>query len=373
VSDIRRIVEPVLVNDAETVILHIDFSFDELKLGGSALAQSLNRLGEAAPTVTDAEYFADAFETIQELVNRNLILAGHDISTGGMLTTLLEMCFANVNGGLKVNLDAIGESNVVKILFSENPGVLIQVKNKKLVEKILQDAGIGFAEIAVPINEHQLLVQKNIEGAGKKVYAVAKKAGVPIRSVERKDLDRETGGKVHQGVAAYISEYEYSSMEDIYAYAERRGEPLFIVLLCGVEDPRNLGSIIRSAEGAGAHGVVIPTRRSAAVTPTVIKASAGAAVHMRVARVPNMVRCVEELKEKNVWVYGLDMDGTDYHETEFSGAAALAIGGEGAGLPRLVKEKCDTVVSVPMRGHISSLNAGSAAAIVLYEISYRTL
>ncbi|MDR2610890.1 MAG: 23S rRNA (guanosine(2251)-2'-O)-methyltransferase RlmB [Clostridiales Family XIII bacterium] len=242
---------------------------------------------------------------------------------------------------------------------NEKPGVLIYGRNPVL------EALAGGRTI------EKLLIQKNIEGAGKKIYAVAKKAGVPIRSVEKRDLDRETGVTAHQGVAAYIADYEYSSLEAIYAYAASRGEPLFIVLLCGIEDPHNLGSIVRSAEGAGAHGVVIPTRRSAAVTPTVIKSSAGAAVHMRVARAPNMVRCIEELKEKNVWVYGLDMDGVDYHETEFSGAVALAVGGEGAGLPRLVKEKCDAVVSIPMRGRVASLNAGSAAAIVLYEISYK--
>ncbi len=160
VSDVRRIVSPVIVNDAETAILHIDFSFDELKLGGSALAQSLNRLGEDVPTVKDSEYFTDAFEAVQELINKNLILAGHDISEGGMLTALLEMCFANTQGGLKVNLDAIGEQDITKILFSENPGILIQVKDKKSVEKILKDAGIGFAEIAVPVKERLILVQK---------------------------------------------------------------------------------------------------------------------------------------------------------------------------------------------------------------------
>lgn len=161
VSDIRRIVSPVLVNDPETVLLHIDFSFDELKLGGSALAQSLNKVGEDVPTVKDTEYFAAAFQTIQKLIGKNLILAGHDISAGGMLTALLEMCFANAQGGLDVNLDAMGESDIVKILFSENPGILIQVKDKKEVEKILQNEGIGFAEIAVPSKERRISVEKS--------------------------------------------------------------------------------------------------------------------------------------------------------------------------------------------------------------------
>jgi phosphoribosylformylglycinamidine synthase len=161
VSDVRRIVGPVIINDPDTVILHIDFSFDKLKLGGSSLAQTLNRVGDDVPTVKDTEYFVDAFEAVQELINKNLILAGHDISEGGMLTALLEMCFANTNGGLKVNLDAIGETDIVKILFSENPGILIQVKDKKSVEKILKDAGVGFIEVAVPVKERQISVQKD--------------------------------------------------------------------------------------------------------------------------------------------------------------------------------------------------------------------
>jgi 23S rRNA (guanosine2251-2'-O)-methyltransferase len=217
----------------------------------------------------------------------------------------------------------------------------------------------------------KLLVQKNIEGAGKKIFSLAKKAGVPLRTAERKELDRVAGTTAHQGVIAYIADYEYSEFQDIAAYAESLSEALFIVIACGIEDPHNLGSIIRSAEGAGAHGVVIPTRRSASVTPTVVKSSAGAAVHMRVARVQNIAQFIDEIKQQAIWVYGLDMDGTDYHETEFDGAVALAVGGEGAGLTRLIKEKCDAIVSIPMRGKIASLNAGSAAAIVLYEISHK--
>ncbi|MDR1068508.1 MAG: 23S rRNA (guanosine(2251)-2'-O)-methyltransferase RlmB [Clostridiales Family XIII bacterium] len=217
----------------------------------------------------------------------------------------------------------------------------------------------------------RLLIQKNIEGAGRKIYALAKKAGVPIRPMERKELDRATGATSHQGVAAYLTDYEYSTFEDIRAAADSRGEPLFLVIACGIEDPHNLGSIIRSADGAGVHGVIIPTRHSVSVTPAVVKASAGAAMHMRVARVPNIAQFVGEIKRENVWVYGLDMDGTDYHEADVSGAAALAVGGEGSGLPRLVREKCDFIISLPMRGGVASLNAGSAAAIALYEMAYR--
>lgn len=165
VEDIRKIVSPVLVNKKGSYLYHIDFSFDSLKLGGSALALSLNRLGDEVPTVADPSYFADAFEAVQELIKSNLVLAGHDISAGGMLTALLEMCFPNTNGGLKVNLNAIAEESLVKILFSENPGVVIQVEDKNAVEKLLQDAGVGFAQIATLTDDRELVIEK----AGKTV------------------------------------------------------------------------------------------------------------------------------------------------------------------------------------------------------------
>jgi len=160
VSDVKKVVTPVLVNDLSTAIYYIDFSFDKHKLGGSVLAQVLNKIGEEVPTIKDTEYFKDAFESIQQLISKRLILAGHDISEGGMLTALLEMCFANTNGGLNVNLDTIAENSLANILFAENPGVLIQVKDKKTVEKILTENGIGFARIAQPIAERRLEIYK---------------------------------------------------------------------------------------------------------------------------------------------------------------------------------------------------------------------
>jgi phosphoribosylformylglycinamidine synthase len=160
VGDVRKIVSPVLVQDSCAYIYYIDYSFDTLKLGGSAFAQSLNCLGDEAPTVTDAEYFRDAFDALQDAVDRGLLLAGHDISAGGMITTMLEMCFANIEGGLAVDLDSIAESDVVKILFAENPGVLVQVKEHKVFEKILKEAGVGFVVIAKPVNERHISVSK---------------------------------------------------------------------------------------------------------------------------------------------------------------------------------------------------------------------
>ena len=161
VSDVKKIVSPVLVHERNSHIYYIDFSFDTLKLGGSALAQVLNKLGNEVPTVKDPEYFSDAFNAVQGAIEKGLILAGHDISAGGMITTLLEMCFANVEGGLEVNLDKINESDIVKILFAENPGIIVQVKDKKAFEKLMMDAGVGFAEIAKPTNERHILVSKD--------------------------------------------------------------------------------------------------------------------------------------------------------------------------------------------------------------------
>jgi phosphoribosylformylglycinamidine synthase len=163
VSDVKKVVSPVLTNDPETFVYYIDFSFDKHKLGGSVLAQTMNKIGDEVPTVQDAEYFKAAFESIQEMIDKNLILAGHDISEGGMITALLEMCFGNAEGGLKVNLDYIAENSLVTMLFAENPGVLIQVKNKKAVEKILTDNGIGYARIASPIAERRLEISRKKE------------------------------------------------------------------------------------------------------------------------------------------------------------------------------------------------------------------
>jgi len=160
VTDVKKIVSPVLINDTNTYIYHVDFSFDTLKLGGSAFAQSLNKIGEEVPTAKNPEYFRDAFLAIQTLIENNLILAGHDISAGGLITTLLEMCFANTEGGMEVNLDKVKEKDIIKILFAENPGVIIQVKNKPEVEKILEEAGVGYALIAQPTDERHILVSK---------------------------------------------------------------------------------------------------------------------------------------------------------------------------------------------------------------------
>ena len=160
VSDVKKIVSPVIKNVADSSVYYIDFSFDTLKLGGSAFAQVLNKLGNEVPTVKDSEYFRDAFNAVQEAIEGGMILAGHDISAGGMITALLEMCFANVEGGLDVNLDALSETDIVKILFAENPGILVQVAEKAAFEKLMTEAGVGFAAIATPVEERHVIVAK---------------------------------------------------------------------------------------------------------------------------------------------------------------------------------------------------------------------
>lgn len=205
------------------------------------------------------------------------------------------------------------------------------------------------------------------EGSLKKILGKAKDRGIPVSYADRTAMDRMAGGQVHQGVIAYASDYEYCSVEDLLQTAADRGEAPLLLLLDGLEDPHNLGAIMRTAECAGAHGVVIPERRSVSVNETVMKTSAGAAQYIGCARVTNMGRTIDQLKERGVWVYGCDMDGSSCFETDLTGPAAIVIGSEGRGISRLVREKCDFIVSIPMKGQINSLNASNAAAIVIYE------
>lgn len=202
-----------------------------------------------------------------------------------------------------------------------------------------------------------------------RLASMAKEKGAVVKEVDSKKLDYMCGGANHQGVAAFVAVHEYSSVDDILAFAEEKGEAPFIVICDEIEDPHNLGAIIRTAECAGVHGIIIPKRRSAALNFTVGKTSAGALEYMRVARVSNLVSTIEDLKQRGIWVYGADMNGESYKKIDFSGATALVIGNEGKGLGKLVREKCDVIVSLPMKGNINSLNASVAAGILMYEIS----
>lgn len=214
----------------------------------------------------------------------------------------------------------------------------------------------------------KILVAKGEKnGAVVAILAKARDKEIPVKEVERVKLDYLSGGATHQGIIALAAVKDYCTVEDILACARERNEAPFIVILDELEDPHNLGAIIRTAECAGAHGVIVPKRRSAGLSYTVGKASAGAIEYMNVARVTNIARTIDELKERGVWIYGADMDGTDFRKCNFSGACALVIGNEGKGISRLVREKCDVIVSLPMKGRISSLNASVAAGILLYE------
>lgn len=214
-----------------------------------------------------------------------------------------------------------------------------------------------------------LYLQAGLEkGPVGKIVAMAKERGVPVKEAACEKLTAISGIASHQGVAAIPAAAAYSGMEDIY---RRAGDsPLFVVLADGVEDPHNLGAILRTAEAAGAHGVIIPKRRSAGLTAAAVKAAAGAAAYLPVVRVPNLAAAMEEMKaRKNVWFYCADMDGQPWCGLDYSGAVGLVVGSEGSGVSRLVKEKCDFTVSLPMAGKINSLNASVAAGVILYEIA----
>ena len=214
-----------------------------------------------------------------------------------------------------------------------------------------------------------LVAKGGRSGAVVGILAKAKKKDIPIKEVDVKKLDFLSGGANHQGIAALTAVKEYASLEDILSLAERRGEKPFIIILDEIEDPHNLGAIIRTAECAGAHGVIIPKRRSAGLSYAVSKASAGAVEYVPVARVTNIPNTLDKLKKLGLWIYGADMNGTDYNKCEFSSSVALVIGNEGKGISRLVLEKCDEIVSIPLKGRINSLNASVAAGILMYAVS----
>ena len=201
------------------------------------------------------------------------------------------------------------------------------------------------------------------------IASKARDKGIVVVECDRKKLDFMSQTHAHQGVIALCAVREYCTVEDIFAVAEERGEKPFVIVCDEISDPHNLGAIIRSAECAGAHGVIIPKRRSAGLTAIVDKSSAGAAEHMAIARVPNIPAAIKELKDRGLWVYGTAADGqSDLWHTDFTGSVALVIGSEGDGMGRLVRESCDFNVSLPMKGQVSSLNASAAAAIVMYEV-----
>lgn len=214
----------------------------------------------------------------------------------------------------------------------------------------------------------RVFIADGAEGSVSKIVAIAREQGVIVDFVPKEKIDGMAPGAKHQGVVAKVSEYKYAELDDVFAKAEESGEDPFIVILDEVTDPHNLGAVIRTAECAGAHGIIIPKRRAASLTQTVALSAAGAIESMPVVQVTNLARTIEELKERGVWIAAADMDGETYYEANLTGAIAIVIGNEGKGVGRLVKEKCDFVLSIPMYGSINSLNASNAAAILMYGI-----
>lgn len=241
------------------------------------------------------------------------------------------------------------DENVQNRIEGRNP-VLEALKSGRKIDKILVQSG-----------------EKN--GSLKKIIAVAREKKIVVTETERRRLDAMSVTHSHQGVIAFAAAREYSTVEDILRSAADKGEQPFIVIADDLTDPHNLGSVIRTANAAGAHGVIIPKRNSVGLSPVVEKTSAGALEFTPVARVSNLASTIEFLKKKNIWVVGADMDGSETIYThDFSGAVAIVVGSEGKGVSRLVREKCDFIVSIPMNGQINSLNASVAAALMMYEV-----
>lgn len=208
---------------------------------------------------------------------------------------------------------------------------------------------------------------KNV-GSIRPILGLAKEKKIVIKEVPSKSLDEMSQGIPHQGIAAAISAHQYYSVDDILNEAKQKNEAPFIVIADGLEDPHNLGAIIRTAECAGAHGLIIPKRGAVGLTATVEKTSAGALEHLKVAKVTNLSNTIEYLKSQGLWIFCADMDGRPYFKENLSGPIALVIGSEGAGVSRLVKQKCDVTLSIPLKGNISSLNASVAAGVLMYKI-----
>lgn len=228
-----------------------------------------------------------------------------------------------------------------------NP-VVEALKSGRTIEKILMADGMNKASIG-------------------KILSLAKEQGIPVQTAPRARLDQFVEGN-HQGVIAHLAAHTYATMADVYKRAEASGEPPFVLILDGIEDPHNLGAIIRTAECAGVHGVMIPKRRAAGLTSTVAKTAAGALEYVPVVKVGNLAQEMEKLKKDGFWIYGTDMSDSNVFETDLSGSVALVIGNEGKGISKNIRAHCDGLVSIPMVGKITSLNASVAAAVVTYEV-----
>ncbi len=254
----------------------------------------------------------------------------------------------------KANTRPVGTEEVVEkeidenVLFGRN-SVIEVLKSGRTIEKILVQKG-------------------SVEGSIKKIFGEAKAKGIVLQEVEKQKLDEICGMERHQGVVAYTAAKEYVTVDEILNDAKAKGEDPFILILDNIQDPHNLGAIIRSAHNAGVHGIIIPKRRAVGLTSTVSKSSAGAIEYMKVAKVPNISQTIEYLKGKGIWVACADMDGQIIYQDNLKGPIGIVIGSEGEGISHNVKNKCDFVVSIPMYGKVTSLNASVAASILVYEV-----
>ena len=240
------------------------------------------------------------------------------------------------------------KENGYNIICGRNP-VLEAVRSGREIDRLLVAHGVNGGSVTA-------------------IIAKCKAKGILIKEVSSQKLDYYCGGANHQGVAVLFAEQEYCQPQDILNYAKEKGEMPFIIICDGIEDPHNLGAVIRTAEAAGVHGIIIPKRRSASLNATVAKSASGALEYMKVARVTNISNTIDFLKENGVWVFGADMDGTDYEKIDFNCRAAVVIGNEGKGIGELTAKKCDQIVMLPMNGKINSLNASVAAGILMYEV-----
>ena len=234
------------------------------------------------------------------------------------------------------------------IIEGRNP-IIEALKNNRPIEKIMVN-------------------KASKEGSIKKILAMAKENKVIIQEVDRHKLDEMSESHAHQGVIAITSDYRYYDLDEILEIPRQKGEDPFFIILDGITDPHNLGSIIRTADAVGAHAVIIPKRRSVQITPIVAKASAGAVEYLPVCKVTNTVNTIKTLKENGLWIAAVDMDGQTFYQQNLGGPLGLVVGSEGEGISRLVKQNCDFTVSMPMSGNVTSLNASVAGGILLYEV-----
>lgn len=258
------------------------------------------------------------------------------------------MLIKSLTLGCKNTLENRDNNTNSNIIYGRN-SVMEAIRSGREIDRLLVAHGVSGGSVAA-------------------IIAKCSQKGILIKEISPQKLDFYCGGANHQGVAVMFASQEYSTVEDILKVAEERNEKPFLIICDEIEDPHNLGAIIRTAEACSVHGIIIPKRRSASLNATVAKSASGALEYMKVARVTNIANTIDELKEKGVWIFGADMDGTDYTKTDFDCPCALVIGNEGKGIGTLTAKKCDEIISLPMLGKINSLNASVAAGILMYEV-----